>query len=785
MIENQSILARHNLMCRILEADISETRKTEQINDIPTFKDAIESIYQIKNHPDLTEKFIIAFGGGFSAGKSSLINAILNKRLLPTEIDPTTSLSTYIISGTQDKIEVDSCLGEKTEVSHEEFLSLTHDEDTVYSRYFSTLLSSAVIYQTDFQWGNLAFLDTPGYSKFETQGSYLTDQEKSRSKLNRADAIIWVTDIRQGCINEEDLKFLSSLDNTCPVLHVLSHADQKSDSEMQQVVEHIKATLGEKKLPYLDVIAVSARKKKDLLIPLIEQLTTWNKKFLKGLGSYQINTLSMINQFITELKHYMCSHPVVCADHSGSALLRIKAISHLPVCAPEQDHLPVRLKNGNLVMLTRKEIDELKVTSGQLREAQSQQREINTQDVQWQPVQEHQPTGNVTAKLPLINAQGVAPINNTNYLQMLKSKLILHPYLVDLTSNLFFALKPNGDHTMLTRQELALPPELIDQKGTYALSGGSFKATEEKSLAQARKEVTYEFVQLPFDCKHVFFQSSVIGKYLPKRGEHKFPISISSDFNLLSKNETTSFENDKKVFDLIVKLKESVDPIGDLWYLLHTWFFKPETLPNCFSSTVYQQIEEMVTVGFNKTVALYMGLPFCRITNFGPRTKEDMECSYEDFAQGLEKRFGSMYASVIKSKEFFNILINMMFFKTPETDAIIAKGKEDGLLEADVFYSQRLAFKEVRLVNQQNFADLLMEGLVFTYFKDECIPSMLLKETNPLLHRFAEEAYMTNVGNINIELPLIIYLPKGKLYVSRSLLNNALLVTYLESGKAI
>lgn len=392
----------------------------------------------------------------------------------------------------------------------------------------------------------------------------------------------------------------------------------------------------------------------------------------------------------------------------------------------------------------------------------------------------------VTAKLPLINAQGVAPINSTNYLQMLKSKMIHHPYLVDLTSNLFFALKPNGDHTMLTRQELALPPELIDQKGTYALSGGSFKATEEKSLAQARKEVTYEFVQLPFDCKHVFFRSSVIGKYLPKKGEHKFPISISSGFRLLSKNETTSFENDKKVFDLIVKLKESVDPIGDLWYLLHTWFFKPETLPNCFSSTVYQQIEEMITVGFNKTVALYMGLPFCRITNFGPRTKEDKEeCSYEDFANGLEKRFGSMYASVIKSKEFFNILINMMFFKTPETDAIIAKGKEDGLLEGDVFYSQRLAFKNVHLVNQQNFADLLMEGLVFTYFKDECVPSMLLKETHPLLHRFAEEAYMTNVGNIDIELPLIIYLPKGKLYVSRSLLNNALLVTYLESGKVI
>lgn len=39
-----NLFARHSLMCRILEADISETRKTEQINDIPTFKSTIESI---------------------------------------------------------------------------------------------------------------------------------------------------------------------------------------------------------------------------------------------------------------------------------------------------------------------------------------------------------------------------------------------------------------------------------------------------------------------------------------------------------------------------------------------------------------------------------------------------------------------------------------------------------------------------------------------------------------------------------------------------------------------
>lgn len=48
----------------------------------------------------LIGKKIVALGGGFSSGKSTFLNTILgNKRILPTDINPSTSVPTYIING--------------------------------------------------------------------------------------------------------------------------------------------------------------------------------------------------------------------------------------------------------------------------------------------------------------------------------------------------------------------------------------------------------------------------------------------------------------------------------------------------------------------------------------------------------------------------------------------------------------------------------------------------------------------------------------------------------------
>lgn len=237
----------------------------------------LERFQEFCTFPSLAQKFVVAFGGGFSAGKSSLINALLGKRLLVTEVDPTTSLPTYLLRGNEDAIHAQNLFGQHIQLSDEEFLSLTHDEVERYGSNVSRLLRSAIISRSDFPWQNLALIDIPGYTKHEDKRhSERTDEHIARTQLNSAQAIVWVIDARQGCITEDDIKFLATLRPEIPRLVALSRADQKPAEDIASIVAGIRATLERRNLPFVDVVAVSARKKEWSPTPILEQLGHWN-----------------------------------------------------------------------------------------------------------------------------------------------------------------------------------------------------------------------------------------------------------------------------------------------------------------------------------------------------------------------------------------------------------------------------------------------------------------------------------------------------------------------------
>lgn len=227
--------------------------------------------------PNLANKFVVAFGGAFSAGKSSLINALLGKRLLVTEVDPTTSLPTYLLHGDQQAIHAQNLFNHSITLTEEEFLSLTHDEFMRYGSNISRLLHSAFISSPDFQWPDLAIIDTPGYTKHEDpQYGARTDKHLARTQLNSAQGIVWVIDARQGCITEDDLNFLSALPADIPRLFVLSRADQKPVEDIDSIIALIRNTLETRNVPFIDIVPVSARTKQWPLTRVHEQFSQWN-----------------------------------------------------------------------------------------------------------------------------------------------------------------------------------------------------------------------------------------------------------------------------------------------------------------------------------------------------------------------------------------------------------------------------------------------------------------------------------------------------------------------------
>lgn len=238
----------------------------------------INRLREFCEFPDLATKVIIGIGGKFSAGKSSFINTLTGKKQLVTEIDPTTSLPTYLLKGEAENVNAINIFNKKIDMSLDEFQSLTHDEKSKYQSHIGSLLTSVFISCPDFQWSNVALLDTPGYTKPDSQAhSERTDAAIARNQLNAAQFIVWLVSAEDGTIKQDDLNFLSSLHTKIPKLILINKADTKTPDQVKNIVELTRQTLTDNEISIIDVIPVSRKKKHYSTDAVIEQFEQWNQ----------------------------------------------------------------------------------------------------------------------------------------------------------------------------------------------------------------------------------------------------------------------------------------------------------------------------------------------------------------------------------------------------------------------------------------------------------------------------------------------------------------------------
>lgn len=319
--EDFNIAQRYDLLCRTSQSSVEQDGQRLQFaadldvldkiinHDLPElarsgspdhFADILKSLNLELEHfrefcefPDLAQKVVVGVGGAFSAGKSSLINTLLGKKRLVVEIDPTTSLPTYLLYGEQEQITALNLFRRRVILSQEEFASLTHEEKIKYGSQIAGLLRSAFVSDPDFAWKNIALLDTPGYSKPDSeQWSERTDESVARSQLNLSNFIIWVVSATQGTISEDDLKFLATLNADIPKLIVVSRADAKIPEDIAKIVALVKQTTAERGINVLDVVPVSVRKKNDYpVLPVVQFLEKWDTETKKLNFSYNFRKL--------------------------------------------------------------------------------------------------------------------------------------------------------------------------------------------------------------------------------------------------------------------------------------------------------------------------------------------------------------------------------------------------------------------------------------------------------------------------------------------------------------
>ena len=258
---------------KIINKKIPDTLKKNAPEDFyelyTDFKLEYEKFRDFILYEKLIGKNVIALGGGFSSGKSSFLNALMGKRVLPADIDPSTSVPTYIVSGEKHDVTGINVFDSKVKMQPKDIRKVAHgfgeveddDDEKITDAVTLGHVLESIFFSTPLhKYKNIAFLDTPGYSKPDSEKySAKTDEQIARGQLNSSNYILWFVQADAGTITEEDVKFIKTLREDIPKLIIVNKADKKNLSDLQEIISKIKSNLDIKGIRYVDVFAFTSK----------------------------------------------------------------------------------------------------------------------------------------------------------------------------------------------------------------------------------------------------------------------------------------------------------------------------------------------------------------------------------------------------------------------------------------------------------------------------------------------------------------------------------------------
>ncbi|PUD00964.1 ATPase [Helicobacter pylori] len=272
----EGLKERYDLIARILNAKTSneglEEYQSVLDNEFLEFASGVDSLKEkeialltlqeikkelqlVASYPSLFQKTIVAVGGGFSAGKSTFLNNLLGLKLkLPEDMNPTTAIPTYCLKGKKEVLMGFSQNGGMVELPH-----LAFDHQFLKSLGFNLkeIMPLMLLRAPSVLFEFLCFIDTPGYNP-GNQGYTGGDKEASKESLKHAKHILWLISCERGGIESDDLEFLQELyEEGKQVFIVLSRADRRTKSQLEEVAKKIRETLEDNGIEFLGICTYS------------------------------------------------------------------------------------------------------------------------------------------------------------------------------------------------------------------------------------------------------------------------------------------------------------------------------------------------------------------------------------------------------------------------------------------------------------------------------------------------------------------------------------------------
>lgn len=224
---------------QIIADDLGLTNQTKEIE---------QNIIQL-NH----EYFELVVVGDFSRGKSTFINAMLGRKILPSNSKPTTTIISKIVYSEKPTYSLFYKTGKIRQIDEKEFNSIRAPKETFGKKIeeikgylnikedFSKIDYATVSYPLDFCKNNVEIVDTPGINDLNTNRVDITYRY-----LNKADAVIMVLDATQ-ILTKSEMEFIKEhilKNQITDIFFVINFKDRASSSEEEkEVIDFAKKNL--------------------------------------------------------------------------------------------------------------------------------------------------------------------------------------------------------------------------------------------------------------------------------------------------------------------------------------------------------------------------------------------------------------------------------------------------------------------------------------------------------------------------------------------------------------
>ena len=237
-------------------------------------------------------KVKVAFIGEFSAGKTSIVNRLLQDGdphaiQLPVSSKATTAIPTYISGrkgggkATYRFYTPDSIL---KEISEDTFRRVSKEVLEEVGGV-SSMIKYFVMAYANKGLERLSILDTPGFSSQDK-----VDEQRTMEVINECDALFWVVDVNSGTLNTRSIQVIRQYLHK-PLYIIINKVDTKSPSEVKQAEQAIRATCSKEKLEVKGFIYMGMKTPLDELHQVFSTLGS----------SSSLGLLDAISQRIQEL----------------------------------------------------------------------------------------------------------------------------------------------------------------------------------------------------------------------------------------------------------------------------------------------------------------------------------------------------------------------------------------------------------------------------------------------------------------------------------------------------